>query len=192
MKCVSLNLKEEEVLSLIEHIGNQLIVKEKAEEVLSNAIKKIYAGLSNSNSGENIEDIQSQKEKLNKRKDTLMDLLLDGTISKTDYSSKMNDITKQLATLNEKEIRIQEKKEENSELFDRLNRVRTLFQDRKERGIEVPLMCSHIEEIKVYEKRLDVYLDFLKNADYLFVNYDKKERKNILDMPICVGRKLPG
>ncbi len=190
MKCVSLNLKEDEILSLIEHLGNQLIAKEKKEEVLSNAIRKIYIGLSDSYSDENIEDIQSQKEKLNKRKDMLMDLLLDGTISKADYSSKMNDISKQIEMLSEKEIRVQEKKEENGELFERLNRVRTLFQDRAEKGIEVPLMCSHIEQIKVYEKRLDIYLDFLKSADCLSVNYNKKERKNILDMPIWVGRKL--
>ncbi len=192
MKCVSLNLKEEEILSLIEHLGNQLIAREKAEEVLSNAIKKIYAGLSDFNSGETLEDIQSQKEKLIKRKDALMDLLLDGTIAKSDYSSKMNDITKQIALLKEKEIKIQEKKEDNSELFDRLNRVRALFQNKTEKGIEVPLMCSHIEQIRVYEKRMDVYLDFLQNADFLSANYDKNKRKNISDMPICVGGELSG
>lgn len=192
MKCVSLNLKEDEVLSLIEHLGNQLIAKEKKEEVLSNAIRKIYAGLSNSNSGDSLEEIQSQIDKLNKRKDTLMDLLLDGTIAKTDYSLKMNDITKQLAVLNERKIRIQEKREENGELFDRLNQVRALFQNRTERGIEVPLMCSHIEQIKVYEKRLDVYLDFLKDMSVINVNYNKDKRKNILDMPICVGGGLSG
>lgn len=192
MKCVSLNLKEDEVLSLIEHLGNQLIAKEKKEEVLSNAIRKIYTGLSNSNSGESLEEIQTQKEKLCRRKDTLMDLLLDGTIAKADYSSKMNDITKQISLLNEKEIKIREKREENGELFDRLNQVRELFQNKTEKGIEVPLMCSHIEQIKVYEKRLDIYLDFLKNADFISVDYDKNNRKNILDMPICVGGELPG
>lgn len=191
MKCVSLNLKEDEILSLIEHLGNQLIAKEKTEEVLSNAIRKIYVGLSNSNSGESVENIHAQKEKLNKRKDTLMDLLLDGTISKSDYSSKMNDITKQIALLNEKEIITQEKKEEDRELFERLNQVRTLFQDKIEKGIEVPLMCSHIEQIRVYEKRLDVYLDFLKNVDFLSVDYDKKGKKGFYDMPICRGRCLP-
>ncbi len=192
MKCVSLNLKEDEVLSLIEHLGDRLIEKEKREEVLSNAIKKIYEGLSNSCSKESIEDIKSQKDRLNKRKDTLMDLLLDGTIAKADYSSKINDITKQIAALSEKEIRLQGKKEENSELFERLNRVRALFQDKTEKGIEVPIMCSHIEQIKVYEKRLDVYLDFLKNAEYISIKYSKNNRKNISDMPIWVGGKLPG
>lgn len=44
-------------------------------------------------------------------------------IAKSDYSSKMNDIAKQHAVLSEKEVRIQEKKEENGELFDRLNQV---------------------------------------------------------------------
>lgn len=190
MKCVSLNLKEDEVLSLIEHLGNQLIAKEKTEEVLSNAIRKIYVGLSDSNSGESIENIHAQKEKLNKRKDTLMDLLLDGTISKSDYSSKMNDITKQIALLNEKEITTQEKKEEDRELLNRLNQVRALFQDKTEKGIEVPLMCSHIEQIRVYEKRLDVYLDFLKSVNFLSVDYDKKGKKGVYDMPIWVGRKL--
>lgn len=192
MKCVSLNLKEDEVLSLIEHLGKQLIAKEKAEEVLSNAIRKIYDGLSNTNSGDSLEEILAQKDRLNKRKGTLMDLLLDGTIAKSDYSSKMNDITKQLAVLNEREIRVQEKREENGELFDRLNQVRALFQNKTEKGIEVPLMCSHIEQIKVYEKRLDVYLDFIKDKGVINVNYNKDKRKNILDMPICVGGILPG
>ena len=192
MKCVSLNLKEDEILSLIEHLGNQLIAREKKEEVLSNAIGKIYAGLINSNSGETLEDIQSQKEKLNKRKETLMDLLLDGTVAKSDYSSKMNDILKQISLLNEKEIKIQEKKEENGDLLDRLNQVKILFHDKTEKGIEVPLMCSHIEQIKVYEKKMDVYLDFLQNADFISVNCDKNKRKNISDMPICVGGEIPG
>ena len=192
MKCVSLNLKEDEVLSLIEHLGNQLIAKEKKEELLNNAIRKIYEGLSNFNSSESMEDIQAQKEKLHKRKDALMDLLLDGTISKADYSSKLNDISNQIAALSKKEIKVQENKEENGELFARLNQVRALFEDKTEKGIEVPLMCSHIEQIKVYEKRLDVYLDFLKDTSVINVNCNKNKRKNILDMPIGVGRILPG
>ncbi|MCM1048680.1 MAG: recombinase family protein [Clostridiales bacterium] len=195
MKCVSLNLKEDEILSVIEHLGNQLIAKEKKEEVLSKAIRKIYAGLTDSYSGENVEDIQAQKEKLNKRKDTLMDLLLDGTITKTDYSSKVNDISEQMAALSEKEIRVQEKKEENGELLERLNQVKALFENKTEKGIEVPLMCSHIEQIKVYEKRLDVYLDFLKGLDFLSIDYDKGNRKggqSVYDMPIWVGGILPG
>lgn len=190
MKCVSLNLKEDEVLSLIGHLGRQLIAKEKAEEVFNNAIRKIYEGLANANGGENLEEIQVQKEKLNRRKDTLMDLLLDGTIAKTDYAIKMNDIAKQIAALHEKEIRLQEKKEENGGLFDRLNSVRTLFANGTEKGIEIPLMCAHIEQIRVYEKRLDVYLDFLKSTDYLSVNYDKNNERPFSYMPICVGKKL--
>lgn len=180
------------MLSLIEHLGNQLIAKEKKDEVLSNAIRKIYEGISNSNASESIEDIQEQKEKLNKRKDDLMDLLLDGIISKADYSSKVNEISNQLAALSEKEIRVQEKKEENNELFARLNQVRALFEDKTEKGIEVPLMCSHIEQIKVYEKRLDIYLDFINDTSVINVNFGKSKRKNILDMPIGVGRILPG
>ena len=192
MKCTSLNLKEDELLFVVEQIGNQLIAKERKDEVLSNAIHKIYAGLSNANIGECIEDIQTQKEKLSRRKDTLMDLLLDGTITKSDYSCKMDDITKQIGILNEKEIRIQEKKEENSELLERLNKIRTLYQNKAERGIEVPLMCSHIDQIKVYENRLDIYFNFLKEAKFLSVNYDKTDKKSIYDMPICVGGRLPG
>ncbi len=191
IKCVSLNLKEDEILSLIEHLGGRLIAKEKKEAVLSKAIRKVYAGLSGSYSGEGMADIQTQMEKLRKRKDALMDLLLDGTIPKADYSSKVNDISKQIAELREKEGRIQEKQGENGRLFERLNQVRTLFENKAEKGIEVPLMCSHIEQIKVYEKRLDIYLDFLKDTDLLSVKYDKNKHKNILDMPICVGGRIP-
>lgn len=192
MKCVSLNLKEDEVLSLIEHLGRQLIAKEKKEAALNSAIRKIYEELSDFGSGDSLEEIQAQKDRLHKRKDTLMDLLLDGTIAKSDYASKMSDLKKRLAQLEEKERRIQGKRAEDDHLLERLNQVRILFRDKKEKGIEVPLMCSHIEQIRVYEKRLDVYLDFLESPDFVSVNYDKKGRKNILDMPICVGGKLSG
>ena len=82
MKCASLNLKEDEILSLIQKMGSQLIAKEKKEEVLSNAILKIYESLTTVDHRESVDDIQMQIEKLEKRKDTLMDFLLDGTITK--------------------------------------------------------------------------------------------------------------
>lgn len=190
MKCTSLNLKEDEILSLIQKIGSRLIAKEKKEEVLSNAIMKIFETLTTGDSRESVEEIQTQVEKLYNRKDTLMDLLLDGTITKSDYASKIDRITEQIALLNEKKVRIQDKNEENEELFSRLNQVRKLFQNETEKGIEVPIMCSHIEQIKVFEKRLDVYLDFLKSMDYLSVECAKMGKNSVYDMPICVGRIL--
>ena len=190
MKCVSLNLKEDEILSLIEHLGRQLVAKEKTEEVLSGAIRKIYEILASVDSHEGLSDMQSQKEKLNQKKDRLMELLLDGTISKTDYSSKVNDIAKQLALLCEKEIRIREKAEKNGALLERLNEVRALFRENIEKGIEVPLICAHIEQIKVYENRLDVYLDFLKNTGVMSINYNKNGRDSTYDMPTCMGGSL--
>lgn len=192
MKCVSLNLKEDEILSLIEHLGRQLVAKEKTEEVLSGAIRKIYEILASVDSHEGLSDMQSQKEKLNQKKDRLMELLLDGTISKTDYSSKVNDIAKQLALLCEKEIRIREKAEKNGALLERLNEVRALFRENIEKGIEVPLICAHIEQIKVYENRLDVYLDFLKNTGVMSINYNKNGRDSTYEMPTCMGGILPG
>lgn len=131
MKCVSLNLKEDEIMSMIEKLGDQLIAKEKKEEVLSSAISKIYETIANVDNKETIEDIQAQIEKLNNRKNTLMDFLLDGTITKRDYSSKIDNLTEQISLLNAKIIKAQEKKEENAELFARLNKVRTFFRIRQ-------------------------------------------------------------
>lgn len=187
MKCVALNLKEDEIFSLMEQLGKDLVSNEKKEEVLDNAINRIFMELSDADGEERIEDIQLQREKLNRRKDLLMDFLLDGTITKPDYSSKMEDITKQLATLDRKEAGMQNIKAGNEELFERLDGVRKLFENNEEKGVEIPLLCSHIEQIKVYGNRLDVYLDFLKTTDSLPVNYHKKGNKGFYDMPT----KLP-
>lgn len=191
MKCLSPNLKEDEILSLAGHLGEQMITKENREKILENAIQKIYEGLANAGS-ETAEEIQAQEEKLAKRKDTLMDLLLDGTVSRPDYSLKVNDITKQLALLKEKRASIQGKEEGSGGLLGRLNKVRALLEDKAEKGIEVPIMCSHIRQIMVYEKRLEIYTDFLRDGASLSVSYEKKNRKSISYMPICVGGKLPG
>ena len=111
---------------------------------------KIYETLTIVESRESVEDIQAQLEKLNNRKDILMDFLLDGTITKMDYVSKIDSITEQITLLNEKKIKVQEKNKENEGLFSRLNQVRDLFQKETEKGIEVPIMCSHIEQIKIF------------------------------------------
>lgn len=192
MKCASLNLKEDEILSLIERLGNTLVANEKREEVLSNAIHKIYTGLFGTSTEADLESFQSQKEKLDRRKDMLLDYLLDGTITKAEYASKTEDITNQIHMLSEKEIAREECESANEELFKRLNKVRELFENEEENGISVPLMCSHIEQMKVYGNRLDVYLDFLKSMKFISAEYDKNRKKFCYDMPICRGRKLPG
>lgn len=184
MKCVSLNLKEDEIFSLIEMLGNELIAKEKRDKVLSNAINKIFMTLSNTDDEKEIEDIQLKKEKLKKRKDTLMELLLDGTITKSDYSLKMQDITEQIAIVDKKEIKMQKNENKNEGLLERLNKVKELFESKKERGIEISLMCSHIEQIKVYENRLDIYLDFLKSTKPLSLDYHKNGKKSFYNMPM--------
>ncbi len=190
LKCVSLNLKEDEIKSLIEHIGITLIDKEKKEKALNNAIDKIYNELASGKTQAN-DDIKSQKEKLNNRKTALMDFLLDGTITKEEYSSKTKSINAELSALDKKEMLIESSNEENSELFKRLNSVRELFQNKEEKGIEFPIMCSHVEQIKVYENRLDIYLDFLKNTNLLSIDYYKNSTKSSYDKPIRVGRRLP-
>lgn len=184
MKCTTLNLKEDEVLEVIENIGNKLISNKKKEEILDNAINKIYMELSGSTSRENAEDIKLQKEKLNRQKDMLMDFLLDGTITKTDYSSKMETIREQLETLDKKEAGLKIIIDNNTGLFERLDKVKKLFENKEEKGIGVPLVCSHLEQIKVYKDRLDIYLDFLKDTGYIPVNYHKNKEKGFYDMPI--------
>ena len=190
MKCISLNLKEDEIKSFIEHLGQRLIDTEKKEEVLSNAINKIFTELSSNNGKESIEDIQCQKDKLNQRKDKLMDFLLDGIITKDDYTAKTEAIKEQLSILDKKESEIGKDKEENDKLFNRLDSVRMLFQNKEEKGIEVPLMCSHIAQIIVYENRLEIYLDFLKNSKFLSVNCHRNGKEMIYDMPMGLGRVL--
>ena len=173
-------------------MGNTLVANEKREEVLSNAIRKIYTGLSGTSTETDLESIQSQKEKLDRRKDMLLDYLLDGTITKAEYASKTEDIINQIHRLSEKEIAREECESANEELFKRLNKVRELFENEEENGISVPLMCSHIEQMKVYGNSLDVYLDFLKSMKFISAEYDKNRKKFCYDMPICRGRKLPG
>ncbi len=187
MRCTSLNLKEDEILSLIGQLGNELIEKERKEEVLSNAIHKIFMDLSGDNNHETLEDIQLQKEKINRKKDMLMDCLLDGTITKQDYSVKAEEINEKLALLEYKETELKKENNENGNLFERLNEVRTLFANEEESGIEVPLLCSHIEQIRVYSDRLDIYLDFLESINSLSVNYHKNGRNVFYDMPISLS-----
>lgn len=203
--CTSLHLKESELFFIIEALGNEFLTEKQKEQILDNAINQIYRALFNSdsnNSDNNInnnsndknktekEMIQIQKEKLKKKKEALLDFLLDGIITKSDYSSKIEDITEQIAVLDKREVKMQKKESGTKELLKRLYQVKELFKDKKERGIEVPLLCVHIEQIKVYENRLELYFDFFKDRplnEPLSVTCHKNGRRYFYDMPM----KLP-
>lgn len=191
MKCSALHLKEDEIVSILEQTGKLLFARDQTENVLRRAVGKIYESLSTFENGEDGETIRRQKEMLQKRKAALMDFLLDGTLTKADYTDKVKDITKRMALLEEKEMKITTK-EDNAALYRRLNQVRTLFLEKKEKGIEVPLLCCHMERIVVYEKQLKLYFDFLENGDFVTVDYQKKGREPVYDMPIRVGGSLSG
>ncbi len=190
-KCASMHLKEADLLSFLEQAGRQLLAEDRIEQLLSRCIRIIYERLSDSGRKAEPEDIRRQTEQLRKRKETLMDLVLDGTITRSDYRSRMEDITRQLTMLKEKEEDLRTKEDKEALSF-RLNRVRTLFLEKREKGIEVPLLCAHLERIMVYEKRLDFYFDFLDNTEFVTAEFDHTRRKKSYDMPFRVGRSLPG
>lgn len=184
-KCASLNMKEEEILNLLQQIGDDVIPQDKKDTVLAECLERIASALESDERTFNIESIDEELERLTVRKDNLMDLLLDGTITKEDYTEKINKIGNRIKELQSQQENQNNRMRENAEVKEKISKLRILLNEEKH-DISVPIMCNHLDTFRIYQGHVDVYLDFLKDLKPLVIGCNREGRQKIYDMPICV------
>lgn len=179
--CSSLRLKEE-LYSILQEIGKSLFVKKSQDILRHNILKKIQLILADNNSADSGEALKTAKENLLIKKERLPDLLVDGILSRQDYQKRLAEITQCLngiesRAIKSREIKNQErgnketknKETKNKEINapicrhenDRI-KIDSLLKGLPEQVLDlsVPLVAVHIEQIKVFATRIDIYLDF--------------------------------
>ena len=189
-KCVSLNLKEDELLDVINRIGDRLWNEEQQEVVINKVLHKIVDMLLSNNGKKNI-DFDAKIQTMEKRKSKLVDLFLDGSIAKEIYQSKLDEISCDLKTLEEEKSNVVAAQKNEEEIMSRVMSVKKIIEEGKERKINSAVLIAHLEEIRVFENRLDFHFDFLNELKTWASECRKEGRNTIYDDPICLGRELP-
>lgn len=129
---------------------------------------------------------------MEQRKSKLVDLFLDGSIAKEIYQSKLDEIVSELKELEEEKMSSAVVQNNEEEIMSRVMSVKKLIEEGQERKISSAVMISHLEEIRVFENRLDFHFDFLNELKTWASECRKEGRNTIYDEPICLGRKLSG
>ena len=120
-----------------------------------------------------------------------MDLFLDGSIAKEIYQSKLDEISCDLKTLEEEKSNVVAAQKNEEEIMSRVMSVKKIIEEGKERKINSAVLIAHLEEIRVFENRLDFHFDFLNELKTWASECRKEGRNTIYDDPICLGRELP-
>lgn len=191
-KCVTLNLKEDEILGILGQIGKAFVNDTEQREILNNALERIISALIGQKTV-NTESIHNQIERLEKSKQDLLEFLLDGTIEKKDYKIKQDGINEKINRLEEQLISNSTVEEKNKKIRERIEGVKDLLMEAVEHNTTVPLMCSHLEQIRVFENRMDIYLNVVGGTQCVPVKYHEGQKEIMLyDVPMRLGGVVPG
>lgn len=160
--CNSLRLKEEEIYGVLAKIGNAVLDKSKKKELSERVLDKIFAILNTDDSAQQLEKLKDEKKQLLKRKDKLLELLLDGILNREDYQRHMRECEDRLSALEVTEERIKETTGGKEGADTGKQGAAALLEEKETYDIAVPYIISHLEKIKVFETYMEIYLDFEK------------------------------
>lgn len=161
--CDNRHIKDIDIMNILEVLSKQIFGDQK-EKILSHAYNILKEVLGGNNVLEEKNILVEEKEKYLFQKNALLDKLLDGTITDSDYKFKSNNIDDKLKNVEQKLIDIEEAfnvaNNVNLRIQDIANALNNQSLDTKAQTYK---LISHIDKIIVYENSLDIYLDFLQN-----------------------------
>lgn len=158
--CNSLRLKEEEVYNILQRIGNSVVTDIDKKKIMDRVLEKITQILEDNDSVSQSESLQIEKEKLIAKKERLLDLLVDEVLSKDDYQKRIDEIMPQLDKIEESEKKMLVASELNIGIKERINVVSRVLDAENQYDIAIPIMASHVDVLKIYSDRMEIYLDF--------------------------------
>ncbi len=125
--CDNVHLSENMLDKLMIELSERILNKDYEKE-FEYAIKSIQTIISNSNDIENeIQNINNKINEVRKRRDTILDKMVDGTIDETTYKEANIRYTNEIDNYQDKLSSLREQKEEIRNQEKRINNIRTRF-----------------------------------------------------------------
>lgn len=162
--CDNINLEEELVFEVLEQLAAKYYQMQQQEKdgIIQKAIQMLEQALKKDDSGAGIERLEEQERTLYKRKELLLEKLLDGIISDADYKEKNNSLEKSLKELSQKKEALSGQLHEQEQLAYRLQVIKERLENGGLEKATAGQMLQNISCIVVHEWQLEVRFDSLR------------------------------
>lgn len=188
--CDTLRLKEEEIYSLLEKIGSTIFSQEEQKCILNDILNKISVLMEQEEVTKKISMLQENKSKLIKKREMLLDLLLDTTICKSDFVTKTNDIEQNISEIEIQEESYLKSKINQVKMNKRIADTKKAFLEGQAKSITIPILCTHLKKMVVFSERIEFYFDFLEDIKPIMALVEGEGKKRNFSMCSELGRIL--
>jgi len=160
--CDNPHLREDDILNILKEVADDIFSTNKREQIVSCAMS-ILTDVFDSDSLDSERDkITRDIGKFTKQQSQLLELLLDGTISKEAFKDKNAELEKILEILRQSESELQEKEELRADRDKRLSDIRAMLNDSDLGDTKVTKLMSHVIKIVVKSDHIEIYFDFFE------------------------------
>lgn len=170
--CDNINVVEEEVLKILERECTNYYssIFNNKDSIVDEALAVVRKVLSNNNGQKELEQIEKEISKLEKKKQVLFDKLTDEVITDSEFTEVNSQIVEKLNTLREKKTEIEEKNIQMLDSEERLKKIKTALSDGIVNQAKIQELISKIDRIEVYEDgTLKIKFDKVKTFNMLKV-----------------------
>lgn len=118
--------------------------------LLKKTLSLLRDALKENDAGSKKEGLESSLEKLSRQKEFLLDKLLDGTISDTDYKAKNYELTVKIGQLNEELKNLEDSILQNAKLEGRIEMIREKLEGGIIEQAKIADMLGNIKKIRFF------------------------------------------
>jgi len=169
--CDNIHIKEEDLNNILIEVSKKLFGKSK-KTIINKTFSIFKSVLSQDTLEKDRIRVELDKKNIIIQKNLLMDKLLDGIISDTDYKNKDDELEMKLTNVIERETSLIEKKDKTINIEERIKSLENELESQGTDGANLIAIIQHIVKILIFTDRIEIYLDFYKPV-FVGLNQDK-------------------
>lgn len=156
--CDNIHLKQEELIQMIEDLAVRYLGNPE-NNLTDQIMQTLQDVLSQHKNSIHIDFLDRQLEGIRRKKEILLDKLLDGVIVDQDYKDKLEDLNLKEKSVKEQKNQFNRKEIETQETRERLNSIFQKLQAGGNKKIMSVIMLKLIRKIIVYPQKLVLEMD---------------------------------
>lgn len=157
--CSSLRLKEEEIYAILAELGDSFLSREEKQQLLQRILNKIIRILEGEEPANNKQKLLAEESDLKSKKEKLLELYLDGLLTKQDYQKRTEDIA---LRLRQTEARINDAKtaeKPHADIEKRKKEINDFLKHNTFCNPAIPFIASHTTDMIISADKIQIQLD---------------------------------
>lgn len=159
--CKNIHLNENKVFALLNSICKKRDTNFQIgkEELLKETLAILRKALQDNGTEKKKADLQNHMEQILKKKDILLQKLLDGVLSDKDFKWKNQEFENQLESIQEQQKELENRLRQNDQLEKRIEDIKGRLEGEIIEKAQTADMIESIQKIEVFPEYLDIFFD---------------------------------